>query len=719
MKSIKMREFVYRLDYTTPLSLLAASALLAVAGCGPPASSQDPPKTQAAQSFHTGTCQAAMIRHGVAHLTALAGSIGLDDNHSFQVRSTVVDEFGVAHLRYDQRYRGVRVWEGEAIVALSAQAVPDSVIHTLGPAFDLSTSPSLDAPEVLRIAHQDLRPQGTYVNDPTIELVIYPMVSEHIRTDRLRGPDGELNAIDVERIPEGYALAYHVHAALENGALETKHTDYIIHAHNGLILKKWSTLYTDAADGSGLSQHSGDVTLVTNILPTGSFELRDDSRSMAIATYDLNHGTMGLGTIFSDPDNTWGDGMNYAAGGPTTDDNGQTAAVDAHYGAEKTFDYYLNVHGRNGIDGSGRATYSRVHYGNYYDNAFWDDNCFCMTYGDGRRYKVLTSVDLTGHEMTHGVTSATAKLTYSGESGGLNEAMSDIFATMIEYYVRGGGGSTIGEMGGNWLIGEQLAASPLRYMYKPSKDRSSRDAWSSTIGAIDPHYSSGPMNRAFYFLSQGASGDSTSDYYSSYLPGGMGGIGNDKAARIAYRALVFKMKASDNYVAARAAFLGAAAELYGATSAESDAVAKAFAAINVGGPGKDTTPPTTMILTPGDGATLSGVRTIGARAEDDVAIKKVEFYLGGTKLATVLTAPYSISWDTTKVTNGTYVLTSKAYDTMGNSARSSEVNITISNSSCVPPEDSRCKSVSGSSTTAEGSDEAAEVRPRADDSGPC
>lgn len=719
MKSIKLREFVNRRDYATPLSLLAASALLAVAGCGPTSGSQDPPPNRAVQSFNTGACQAAAIRHGDAHLTALAGSLGLDDNHSFQVRSAVVDDLGLTHLRYDQSYRGVRVWEGEAIVALSAQAVPQSVIHTLSPAFDLSTSPSLDAPEVLRIAHQDLQPQGPYVNDPTIELVIYPMVSEHIRTDRLRGHDGELNAIDIEKITKGYALAYHVHAALENGALETKHTDYIIDAHNGLILKKWSTLYTDAADGSGLSQHSGDVTLVTDMLPSGSFELRDGSRSMAIATYDLSHGITGLGTIFSDPDNTWGDSMNYAAGGPTTDENGQTAAVDAHYGAERTFDYYLNIHGRNGIDGSGRATYSRVHYGNYYDNAFWDDNCFCMTYGDGRRYKVLTSVDLAGHEMTHGVTSATAKLTYSGESGGLNEAMSDIFGTMIEHYVRGGGGSTIGDRGGNWLIGEQLAASPLRYMYKPSKDRSSRDAWSSTIGTIDPHYSSGPMNRAFYFLSQGASSDSTSDYYSSYLPDGMDGIGNDKAARIAYRALVFKMKASDNYVAARTAFLNAAAELYGATSAESDAVAKAFAAINVGVPGRDTTPPTTTILTPGDGATLSGVRTIGARAEDDVAIKKVEFYFGLTKIATVMTAPYSISWDTTKVPNGNYVLTSKAYDTVGNSTRSPEVSITVNNTVCVPPDESRCKSVSGSSTSGEGSDEAAEVRPRADGIGPC
>ncbi|WP_448957298.1 M4 family metallopeptidase, partial [Klebsiella michiganensis] len=89
----------------------------------------------------------------------------------------------------------------------------------------------------------------------------------------------------------------------------------------------------------------------------------------------------------------------------------------------------------SGIRGDGQGAYSRVHYGNNYVNAFWDDSCFCMTYGDGSgNSNPLTSLDVAAHEMSHGVTSATADLVYSGESGGLNEATSDIFATAVEFH---------------------------------------------------------------------------------------------------------------------------------------------------------------------------------------------------------------------------------------------------------------------------------------------
>ena len=255
--------------------------------------------------------------------------------------------------------------------------------------------------------------------------------------------------------------------------------------------------------------------------------------------------------------------------------NGQTAAVDASYGVQVTWDMYKKVFNRNGIDGNGSATYSRVHYSNSYDNAFWSDRCFCMTYGDGSSFTTLTSMDVAGHEMTHGVTSRTANLTYSGESGGLNESHSDIFGTMAEFY-RGSTGTTIPATGGNWTIGEQLASKPLRYMAKPSTDGRSPDAWSSSLGSLDVHYSSGPMNRCFYFLSQGAASSA-----SPYLPGGMTGLGNDKAAHIAYLALSGYMTSNTNYAGARTAYLNAATALYGAGSTEVTAVANAFKAINV------------------------------------------------------------------------------------------------------------------------------------------
>ncbi|NEE27215.1 M4 family metallopeptidase, partial [Streptomyces sp. SID7982] len=133
---------------------------------------------------------------------------------------------------------------------------------------------------------------------------------------------------------------------------------------------------------------------------------------------------------------------------------------------------------------------SRVHYGNNYVNAFWQDSCFCMTYGDGSgNVKPLTSLDVAAHEMTHGLTSVTAKLVYSGESGGLNEATSDIFAAGVEFY------SNTTQDPGDYLVGEKIDingnGTPLRYMDKPSKDGSSKDYWYSGIGNVDVHYSSG------------------------------------------------------------------------------------------------------------------------------------------------------------------------------------------------------------------------------------
>ncbi|HJW44152.1 MAG TPA: M4 family metallopeptidase [Geothrix sp.] len=504
------------------------------------------------------------------HLDARVYQLGLDRDHGFRAKSVFDEATGESHVRMDQLYKGVRVFEGQAIVHMLGGAVhgrTDALVRGL----NLNVSPTLAPAEALASAHQALAPKGAYTHAPSAELVVATVTRE------VETPKG-LRSLSRP------ALAYHIHTELENGVDETRHTDFLVDAHSGAILESWSTLHTAGANGTGLSQYSGTVVLNTNSTATG-FELYDTTRGGGVKTYNLNHATSGTGALYTDADNTWGDSANYVEGSSTTAANGQTAAVDAHFGVQTTWDMYKNVFGRNGIDGAGTATYSRVHYSNSYDNAFWSDSCFCMTYGDGSSFQTLTSMDVAGHEMTHGVTSRTANLTYRAESGGLNESMSDIFGTMAEFY-RGSTGSTIPTTGGNWTIGEQLATpafnKPLRYMYKPSLDGSSPNAWSSSLKRLDVHYSSGPMNRCFYFLSQGASNVSTSNFYSSYLPGGMTGIGNDKAARIVYKALTAYMTSSTNYAGAKTACLNAAVALgYPAGSAEYTAVVNAFKAINV------------------------------------------------------------------------------------------------------------------------------------------
>ena len=495
-------------------------------------------------------------------------ALGLDQRNSFGVNGITPDKtLGRVDVRITQYYQGVPVFGGEAIMHMNGtkvQAFTDGLTRKL----DVDVHPSLTAAEALGVALADLAPKGSLVVPPTASLVVARM--------KLGPGRPTLRA----------ALLYHVHTEVEHGSLQTAHTDYFIDAHTGAIAKRWNSLRTAAAVGTGLSQFSGRVQLNTNSTPDG-YELRDVTRGDSGNTVvDLAHGSGEQpGQIVTSPNNQWGDGLNYS-GGATNSDNGQTAAVDAAFGSQWTWDYYKLVHGRNGIDGNGTATSMRVHYAEAYDNAFWSDSCFCMTFGDGSRFKSLEAIDVMGHEMSHGVCASTANLVYTGESGGLNEANSDINGTMVEFYSRGGSGARIGEKGGNWTMGEQLETAqfpkPLRFMYKPSLDGNSPDAWYEGIENLDVHYSSGPMNRCFYFLSQGASSSPTSDRHSDTLPTGMKGVGNDKAARIWYRALVSYLTSTADYAQARKACLQAVKDLYGAGGREEQAVWNAFHGIKVG-----------------------------------------------------------------------------------------------------------------------------------------
>lgn len=540
----------------------------------------------------------------------------------------------------------------------------------------LHTQPGLDTAGALAIAHAHFAPRDGYTLAPSAELVIYPVTQVLPRT----GVKHPTNAEDFEEVVTGHELAYLVHAEIEQDA-DTRHESLLLQAHSGSLLKRWSTLHTSTQAGTGKSEYSGTVTLVTNSVAAG-FELRDPLRSNNF-TVNLGGATAGNCSIYTSSVNTWGDGTNFGGTNSSSSISGQTAAVDAHYGMQTTWDFYKAVLGRNGIDGTGRTVNSRVHYGTKYDNAFWSDATFSVTYGDGNVLKTLTALDVAGHEMSHGVCSNTANLAYYGESGGLNEASSDILGTMVEFYVRGAQaqGATVPDTGGNWTIGEQLSTAnfpyPLRYLYKPSLDGQSPDAWSATLANLDVHLSSGPMNRAFYFLSQGSSSTASNVAYSAYLPAGMKGLGNDKALRIWWRTLTTRLTSTSNYLAARNGAIAAAGELYGTGGAEVAAVWNAFAAINVGSPWKsaDTTAPTVSAKVTG----TSGTLTFTATAKDNVGVSRVDYYVDGALKGSATTTPYSYAFSSTAVANGSHALVAKAYDAAGNVGTSATVTFTINN----------------------------------------
>jgi Zn-dependent metalloprotease len=280
--------------------------------------------------------------------------------------------------------------------------------------------------------------------------------------------------------------------------------------------------------------------------------------------------------LFTDADNVWGNG---------SVSNAQTAAVDAHFGIAKTWDYYKSTFNRSGIANDGKGARSFVHDGAYV-NASWSDSCFCMRYGDGdgTTYLPLVELDIAGHEMSHGVTSRTAGLTYRGESGGLNEATSDIMGTNVEFYAANAGDPA------DYVIGEEIfrnynpATNFIRRMDRPSADGASLDCYNRRAKSVDVHYSSGIANHFFYLLSEGTGAKTINGIaHNSTTCNGttLTGIGRDAAQQIWYRALTVYMTSSTVYAGARTATISAATDLYGAASPQTNAVKAAWSGVSV------------------------------------------------------------------------------------------------------------------------------------------
>ena len=394
----------------------------------------------------------------------------------FHVVDTVIDADGGSHVRMTRTVHGVPVLGGDLVVHQGSGGAWEGVSQTLRTPLDLSVRPGLDkaaaktralAPSAATRAISKLRTAGV--------------------------PRLVIDAVSAEP-----RLAWEVSTAgRQKDGTPSRLLSYV-DAATGKVLRREEQIHT--TDGSGQSLYSGTVSI--QVAPAGSgFTLTDPTRGNG-NTVDAQNKTesilcqlLGIGCVkgvaFNSPDTSFGNGTN---------SNRESAAVDAHYGAATTYDYFKTQHGRNGIFGDGRGVTSRVHYGSNYVNAFWDGSK--MTYGDGNgtTFGPLVSLDVAGHEMSHGVTENTANLTYSGESGGLNEATSDIFGTMVEFYAANSNDP------GDYYIGEEFDLANhegFRRMDNPSLD-GRRSCWNSGAGNVDVHYSSGIGNHFFYLLAEGS-----------------------------------------------------------------------------------------------------------------------------------------------------------------------------------------------------------------------
>ncbi|MFF9166685.1 MULTISPECIES: M4 family metallopeptidase [unclassified Streptomyces] len=528
----------------------AGTAALLAAALSPTAQAADRPS------------RATAIAHAADVLRSHATALGLTGAERTTVRDVIVDKDGTQHVRYDRTYHGLPVLGGDFVVHLAPDGSYRSASRATRATVSLPTvTPKVAGPKAADLAANALR--AVNLGETLRKLTAKP----ELVVDALHGAP---------------RLAWRTNAVAQDAQGNPVARTVVTDAATGAQIDAWDSL--EHISGDGQSLYSGTVALETT-QSGSSYQLKDPTRGNTYTGDAANKTDLCFlnicfsrapSTVFTDADNHWGTGA--------TADRA-SAAVDAQYGTNETWDYYKNVHGRNGIAGDGKGSYNRVHYGNAYNNAFWDDSCFCMTYGDGdgTTFGPLVALDVAGHEMTHGVTSKTAALTYSGESGGLNEATSDILGTMVEWYANNSSDQ------GDYLIGEKIVKpgfgkAALRFMDKPSKDGNSADYWSSTVGNLDVHYSSGVANHFAYLLAEG-SGAKTINGVSYDSPTANGstvtGIGRDKVGKIWYRALTVYMTSSTNYAGARTATLNAAKDLYGAGSAEYNAVAAAWSAVNV------------------------------------------------------------------------------------------------------------------------------------------
>ncbi len=481
------------------------------------------------------------------------------------------DALGYTHARYQQNYNGIPI-EGHVYIVHSNEkkivSMNGTLVNSLGK-INLQPAVSEKAALTLALKHvgakkyrwEEKKKSGSSLSTE------YPKGSKIIIETKAGSKNYRLTyKFDIYAsapLSRDYIYVDAISGEVLNVVNRICHIGGSTHVHDANLEDEEieHDVNTIDASGTAATRYSGNQSITADEF-SGGYRLRESVRN--IETYDMNTGTEYTSAVdFVSSDNQWRETANL--------DN---AAYDAHWGAEVTYDYYLGTFNRNGIDDAGTTMKSYIHYGDDYDNAFWDGER--MTYGDGSNasggFTPLPALDVVGHEFTHGVTEYTAGLIYAGESGALNEAFSDIFGTIIEF--EGKPGSA------NYELGEDVMYSggALRSLSNPNlyqnPDTYEGDYWDPSE---EVHTNSGVADFWFYLLAEGGNG--TNDIGNSYS---VSGLGMDKAGAIAYRTLSVYLTPASDYAAARYYSIKSAIDLYGSCTPEVEAVTNGWYAVGVG-----------------------------------------------------------------------------------------------------------------------------------------
>lgn len=547
----------------------------------------------------------------------LVENLNLDANISLELKDVGKDPNENYHISFAQYYKGIEI-EG---TRYNVHYVGDSIVSINGnfrTIKNLSVMPSISEQAALQYAlsyiHAEQYMWESVENESWIK-------AEQGDSTATFYPTAKLVIFFKEDLPLlTYKFDIYSYIPFDR--------QYVyVNAINGSVEGTQPRMYQ--ANGVAMTRYSGQRNIVTESV-SGGFRLQNNENATKIKTFDLRGKNSYASAIdYVDNDNNW-------TAQEWNNSNKDNAALDAHWGAQMTYDYFKTAFNRYSYDNRNSPLLGYVNADLSYftgetrdDNAFWDGQR--MTYGAGTLWEPMTALDVTAHEIGHGVNTSTANLVYSYESGALNEGFSDIWAACVENYAKPGQGI--------WTIGEDVASTPLRYMNNP-KQGGQPDTYLGTnwaTGTADHggvHTNSGVINYWFYLLSVGGSGTNDKNQTYSVAP-----LGIEKAAKIAYTTLTLYLNSNSNYTQARDLSITAARQLFGygdkqGTSYEELQVANAWYAVGVGNkPGLSISGPSvacsneTLVYrvgTPGTGYTWNisgGLQILSGQGTDQLTVK--------------------------------------------------------------------------------------------------
>ncbi|UOR13037.1 M4 family metallopeptidase [Halobacillus amylolyticus] len=464
---------------------------------------------------------------------------------SFKPGQVKKDDLGMTHVNLQQTKNGVPVEGSEVIVHYdeenTVQSVSGHFNHSVEEA-SISTEPTLSKTEALNKAKNVVDAPENLSYTPSSELVIYP----YNDTNQLAY---KVNVNFLGKNPGNWFV--------------------FVDAKSGQVIDKYNALMHANGFRSATASGIGVLGDHRKLHITHKNDKTDNLKGTQFYLYDNSHEDLD-GIYTYDMKNQWGGdlqlpGVLYSNKSASFKDDYDRAAVDAHYNSEQVYEYFLEEHDRNSLDDKGMAIKSSVHYGQDYNNAFWNGEQ--MTYGDGDGdffISLSAGLDVAAHEMTHGVTTHTANLRYRFQSGALNEAFSDIFGALVDEE--------------DWEIGEDIMGEEARQSGRTSlRSLSNPDKYA--VGAEYVPYGDGsgmyPTHMDEYYdlpLSLDNGGvhiNSSIINHAAYLTGEQ--IGKDKLGQIYYRALTVYLTPTSDFSHARKALIQSAVDIYGEGSAEAEA----------------------------------------------------------------------------------------------------------------------------------------------------